>query len=153
MASGPANDDLEVVEIVTYDRNDRENENVVESEDESDREEQEMEVDAGENEQENERVQQSSEENNMPDLSEVQSSIQNVTPAVARNVQVLGLSEVNSPDEFQKKSSKTTTKNISATAKNTRLPVKSPEKDDDVSFSQSEPRLTAKLWQTFCVTR
>ena len=145
MASGPANDDLEVVEIVTYDRNDRENENVVESEDESDREEQEMEVDAGENEQENERVQQSSEENNMPDVSEVQSSIQNVTPAVARNVQVLGLSEVNSLDEFQKKSSKTTTKNISATAKNTRLPVKSPEKDDDVSFSQSEPRLTAKL--------
>ena len=145
MASGPANDDLEVVEIVTYDRNDRENENVVESEDESDREEQEMEVDTGEDEQENERVQQSSEENNMPDVSEVQSSIQNVTPAFARNVQVLGLSEVNSTDEFQKKSSKTITKNISATAKNTRLPVTSPEKDDDVSFSQSEPRPTAKL--------
>ncbi|RMX38139.1 hypothetical protein pdam_00022706 [Pocillopora damicornis] len=153
MASGPANDDLEVVEIVTYDRNDRENENVVESEDESDREEQEMEVDAGENEQENERVQQSSEENNMPDVSEVQSSIQNVTPAVARNVQVLGLSEVNSPDEFQKKSSKTTTKNISATAKNTRLPVKSPEKDDDVSFSHPKVvQFVLSLGQTQVLT-
>ena len=28
MASNPATDDLEVVEIVSYDRNDRENENV-----------------------------------------------------------------------------------------------------------------------------
>ena len=36
MTSIPAYDDLEVVEIVAYDRNDRENENVVEWEDESD---------------------------------------------------------------------------------------------------------------------
>ena len=36
MTSIPAYDDLEVVEIVAYDRNDRENENVVERQDESD---------------------------------------------------------------------------------------------------------------------
>ena len=36
MTSILACDDLEVVEIVAYDRNDRENENVVEWEDESD---------------------------------------------------------------------------------------------------------------------
>ena len=36
MTSIPAYDDLEVVEIVAYDRNDRENENVAEWEDESD---------------------------------------------------------------------------------------------------------------------
>ena len=59
MASIPADDNLEVVEIVAYDRNDCENENVLKSEDESDREEQEMEVDTGGDEQENERVQQS----------------------------------------------------------------------------------------------
>ena len=62
MASIPADDNLEVVEIVAYDPNDCENENVLKSEDESDREEQEMEVDTGGDEQENERVQQSSEE-------------------------------------------------------------------------------------------
>ena len=110
MASIPADDNLEVVEIVAYDRNDCENENVLKSEDESDREEQEMEVDTGGDEQENERVQQSSEENKVPVVSKVQLSIQIVTPAVARNEQVLAVSVVNSPDEFQKKSSKTTTK-------------------------------------------
>ena len=110
MASIPADDNLEVVEIVAYDRNDCENENVLKSEDESDREEQEMEVDTGGDEQENERVQQSSEENKVPVVSKVQLSIQIVTPAVARNEQVLALSVVNSLDEFQKKSSKTTTK-------------------------------------------
>ena len=36
MTSILAYDDLEVVEIVAYDRNDRENENVVERQDESD---------------------------------------------------------------------------------------------------------------------
>ena len=36
MTSIIAYDDLEVVEIVAYDRNDRENENVVERQDESD---------------------------------------------------------------------------------------------------------------------
>ena len=110
MASIPADDNLEVVEIVPYDRNDCENENVLKSEDESDREEQEMEVDTGGDEQENERVQQSSEENKVPVVSKVQLSIQIVTPAVARNEQVLAVSVVNSLDEFQKKSSKTTTK-------------------------------------------
>ena len=68
----------------------------------------------------------------------MQSSIKNVTPAVARNVQVLGVLAVNSSDEFQMKLQKTTTKNISAKDKNTRSPVKSPEKDHDVSFDQSE---------------
>ena len=38
MASIPADDKLEVVEIVAYDRNDCENENVLKSEDNSDRE-------------------------------------------------------------------------------------------------------------------
>ena len=104
MASIPADDNLEVVEIVAYDRNDCENENVLKSEDESDREEQEMEVDTGGDEQENERVQQSSEENKVPVVSKVQLSIQIVTPAVARNEQVLAVSVVNSLDEFQKKS-------------------------------------------------
>ena len=77
MASISADDNLEVVEIVAYDRNDCENENVLKSEDESDREEQEMEVDTGGDEQENERVQQSSEENKVPVVSKVQLSIQN----------------------------------------------------------------------------
>ncbi|PFX34109.1 E3 ubiquitin-protein ligase RFWD3-like [Stylophora pistillata] len=131
MASNPDNDDVEVVEIVSYDRNDRENEDIVELEDESDREEQEMEVDSGGDEHESELVQQPSEENNVLDESEVQSSIQNVTPAVGRSVQVVGVSAVNSPDDFQQKSSKTGTKNISVKAKNSRSPIKSPEKDED----------------------
>ena len=59
-------------------------------------------------------------------------------PAVARNVQVLGVLAVNSSDEFQMKFQKTTAKNISAKDKNIRSPVKSPEKGDDVSFDQSE---------------
>ena len=138
MASNPDNDDVEVVEIVSYDRNDRENEDIVELEDESDREEQEMEVDSGGDEHESELVQQPSEDNNVLDESEVQSSIQNVTPAVGRSVQVVGVSAVNSPDDFQQKSSKTGTKNISVKAKNSRSPIKSPEKDEDVSlFSRS----------------
>ena len=103
MASIPADDNLEVVEIVAYDPNDCENENVLKSEDESDREEQEMEVDTGGDERENGRVQQSSEENKVPVVSKVQLSIQIVTPAVARNEQVLAVSVVNSLDEFQKK--------------------------------------------------
>ena len=55
----------------------------------------------------NERVQESSEKIKR----QMQSSIQNVMPAVARNVQVLGVLAVNSSDEFQMKSSKTTAKN------------------------------------------
>ena len=82
----------------------------------------------------NERVQESSEKI----TGQMQQSIQNVTPAVARNVQVLGVLAVNSSDEFQMKFQKTTAKNISAKDKNTRSPVKSPEKDDDVSYDQSE---------------
>ena len=104
MASNPATDDLEVVEIVSYDRNDRENENVETKRWKC------MEVHRHwrcEGEQTNERVQESSEKIKR----QMQSSIQNVMPAVARNVQVLGVLAVNSSDEFQMKSSKTTAKN------------------------------------------
>ena len=47
----------------------------------------------------NERVQESSERI----TRQMQSSIKNVMPAVARNVQVLGVLAVNSSDEFQMK--------------------------------------------------
>ena len=102
MASSLANDYLEVVEIVVYDWHDRRNENVVKSEDESDHKEQEMEVDTGGGEQGSERVQQSSEENNVPDVPEAHVTPWRrdaVTPAVARNVQVLGASVVNSLED------------------------------------------------------
>ena len=98
MASNPATDDLEVFE--EWSKWSRKWE----------RRDQEMEVHRHwrcEGEQKNERVQELSEKINC----QMQSSIQNVMPAVARNVQVLGVLAVNSSDEFQMKSSKTTAKN------------------------------------------
>ena len=92
MASNPATDDLEVVEIVAYDRNDRKNENV-----ENKRLKWTLKVWRWTKK--NEHVQVSSERI----TRQMQSSIQNVMPAVARNVQVLGVLAVNSSDEFQMK--------------------------------------------------
>ena len=92
------------LKFLKNDRNDRENENVEIKRWKC------MEVHRHwrcEGEHTNERVQESSEKIKR----QMQSSIQNVMPAVARNVQVLGVLAVNSSDEFQMKSSKTTAKN------------------------------------------
>ena len=80
---------------------------------------------------ENESTQPVNDENTATDETQVQSSMQNVTPVVGRTVQVLGSLAVNSPDEFQNKASKPSKIKPSKTAKS---PLKSPEKDDDVSF-------------------
>ncbi|XP_078366102.1 E3 ubiquitin-protein ligase rfwd3.S-like isoform X1 [Oculina patagonica] len=92
--------------------------------------EQEMEIDTGGDGAESEDIQPPNNENNAPEDTEMQSSIQNVTPVVARSVQVLGVSAVNSPDEFQNKASKPSSKNTSK-VKSAKSPIKSPEKEDD----------------------
>lgn len=56
---------------------------------------------------------------------------QNATPVVGRTVQVLESLPVNSPDEFQNKASKSSKTRSSKAIKS---PLKSPEKDDDVSL-------------------
>lgn len=96
--------------------------------------EQEMEIDTGGDGAESEDIQPPNNENNAPEDTEMQSSIQNVTPVVARSVQVLGVSAVNSPDEFQNKASKPSSKNTSK-VKSAKSPIKSPEKEDDVSLA------------------
>lgn len=105
------------------------------SEDPNDHE-QEMEIDTGGEGTQNEdiHVQPPNDENNAPGDTEMQSSMQNVTPAIDRNVQVLGVSAVNSPDEFQNKASKPSSK-TSSKVKSYKSPIKSPEKDDDVSLA------------------
>ncbi|XP_020608909.1 E3 ubiquitin-protein ligase RFWD3-like [Orbicella faveolata] len=103
---------------------------------EPDDEDQEMEIDnGGDDGAESQGIQPSNDENNVPEDTELQSSMQNSTPAVARSVQVLGVLAVNSPDEFQNKASKPSSKNTSK-VKISKSPLKSPEKDDD---SQSCP--------------
>jgi len=78
---------------------------------------------------ENEDIQPVNDDNTAPDDTEMQSSMQNVTPAPGRTVHVLqGSSTVNSPDEFQCKASKPSKIKPSKIAKS---PLKSPEKDDD----------------------
>lgn len=101
---------------------------------EDDNAEQEMEIDTVGDGTESEDIQPPNDENNAPEDTEMQSSMQNVTPAVARSVQVLGVSAVNSPDEFQNKTSKPSSKNTSK-VKSVKSPIKSPEKDDDVSLA------------------
>ena len=84
---------------------------------------------------ENEDIQPVNDDNTAPDDREMQSSMQNVTPAAGRTVHVLqGSSTVNniSPDEFQCKASKLSKIKPSKIAKS---PLKSPEKDDDVSLA------------------
>lgn len=98
----------------------------------TDHEEQEMEIDSDGDGPESQGIQPSNDENNVPEDTEVQPSMQNSTPAVVRSVQVLGISAVNSPEEFQNKASKPSSKNTSK-VKISKSPVKSPEKDDDVS--------------------
>lgn len=102
---------------------------------EPDDEDQEMEIDnGGDDGAESQGIQPSNDENNVPEDTELQSSMQNSTPAVARSVQVLGVLAVNSPDEFQNKASKPSSKNTSK-VKISKSPLKSPEKDDDVSLA------------------
>ena len=129
MASRSDNDNLEVQEIVVDIRNERENSSAMGETGETDREEQDMEIDTGGEQADSEGIH----ESNVPDHTEIQSLMQNATPTVARSIQVLGLSAVNSPDEFQNKPSKPASKNTSK-VKISRSPIKSPEKDDDVSF-------------------
>lgn len=103
---------------------------------EPDDEEQQMEIDnGGDDGAESQGIEPSNDENNVPEDTEVQSSMQNSTPSVVRSVQVLGVSAANSPDEFQNKVSKPSSKNTSK-VKIAKSPLKSPEKDDD---SQSCP--------------
>ena len=97
---------------------------------EADHEEQEMEIDIQIDDAESQDIQPSNDENN----AEVQSSMHNSTPAVVRSVQVLGISVVNSPVEFQNKASKPSSKNTSK-VKKAKSPLKSPDKDDDVSLA------------------
>ena len=102
---------------------------------EPDDEEQQMEIDnGGDDGAESQGIEPSNDENNVPEDTEVQSSMQNSTPSVVRSVQVLGVSAANSPDEFQNKESKPSSKNTSK-VKITKSPLKSPEKDDDVSLA------------------
>lgn len=70
-------------------------------------------------------------ENTTPDDVHVQVLQQNATPVVGRTVQVLESLPVNSPDEFQNKASKSSK---TKSSKAIRSPLKSPEKDDDVSL-------------------
>jgi len=112
--------------------------NVVDLTEPDNYEDQEMESDDndGDDGAESQGIQQSTnDENNTPEDSEVHTSMQNSTPAVARSVQVLGVLAVNSPDEFQNKASKPSSKNTSK-VKISKSPLKSPEKDDDVSLAR-----------------
>ena len=110
------------------------------NEDEVQAETQEMEIETEDEQQtvnlnpaENEDIQPVNDDNTAPDDTEMQSSMQNVTPAAGRTVHVLqGSSTVNSPDEFQCKASKPSKIKPSKIAKS---PLKSPEKDDDVSLA------------------
>jgi len=96
-----------------------------------DHEDQEMEID-GDDGAESQGIQPSDDENIVQENREGQLSMSNSTPVVVRSVQVLGVSAVNSPDEFQNKTSKPSSKNSSKV----KSPIKSPQKDDD---SQSCP--------------
>ena len=107
------------------------------AEDHEDHEPQAMEIEADieqqtENHSQNEGTQPVNDENTASDDTEMQSSVQNVTAVVGRTVQVLGGVSVNSPDEFQNKASKPAKIKPSKAAKS---PLKSPEKDDDVSLA------------------
>lgn len=74
-------------------------------------------------------------ENTVPDDTEMQSSMRNMTPVVNRSVQAMqDSSAVNSPDDFQSKPSKPSKIKPSKIAKS---PLKSPDKDDDVSLASS----------------
>lgn len=95
-----------------------------------DHEDQEMEID-GDDGAESQGIQPSDDENIVQENREGQLSMSNSTPVVVRSVQVLGVSAVNSPDEFQNKASKPSSKNSSKV----KSPIKSPQKDDDVSLS------------------
>ena len=83
------------------------------------------------NETENTSTQPLRDENTTPGDVHVQVLQQNVTPVVGRTVQVLESLPVNSPDEFQNKASKSSK---TKSSKATKSPLKSPEKDDDVSL-------------------
>ena len=110
--------------------------NVVDLTEPDDHEVQEMEIDNnGDDGAESQDIQPSNDENNIPEDSEVHTSMQNSTPAIARSVQVLGVFALNSPDEFQNKASKPSSKNTSK-VKISKSPLKSPEKDDDVSLAR-----------------
>lgn len=98
---------------------------------EPDQEDQQMEIDGGDDDAESQGIQPSDGENIVPENREGQLSMSNSTPVVVRSVQVLGVSAVNSPDEFQNKASKPSSKNTSKV----KSPIKSPQKDDDVSLS------------------
>lgn len=97
-----------------------------------------MEIDnGGDDGAESQDIQPSNDENNVPEDTEVQSSMQNSTPAAVRSVQVLGVLAENSPGEFQNKVSKPSSKNTSKSkVKIAKSPLKSPEKDDDVSLAR-----------------
>lgn len=139
MASVQDHEEVEVQEIaqeIVIDTDGNTAGNVVDLTSDSDHGEQEMEIDGdGGNGTQNEDVQPQNDENNSPDDAEMQSSMQNVTPAVARSVQVLGVLAVNSPDEFQNKAPKPSSK-TSSKVKSIKSPIKSPEKDDDVSLAR-----------------
>jgi len=110
--------------------------NVVDLTEPDDHEVQEMEIDNnGDDGAGSQDIQPSNDENNIPEDSEVHTSMQNSTPAIARSVQVLGVFALNSPDEFQNKASKPSSKNTSK-VKISKSPLKSPEKDDDVSLAR-----------------
>ena len=83
------------------------------------------------NQAENTSTQPVRDENTTPDDVHVQVLQQNATPVVGRTVQVLESLPVNSPDEFQNKASKSSKTKSSKVIKS---PLKSPEKDDDVSL-------------------
>lgn len=83
------------------------------------------------NQAENTSTQPLRDENTTPDDVHVQVLQQNVTPVVGRTVQVLESLPVNSPDEFQNKASKSSKTKSSKAIKS---PLKSPERDDDVSL-------------------
>ena len=108
--------------------------------DANDDEVQEMEVETENDQQtanqaENEGTQPVNDENTVPDDTEMQSSVQNMTPVVNRSVQVMQESSaVISPDDFQCKPSKPPKTKPSKIAKS---PLKSPDRDDDVSLASS----------------
>ena len=103
---------------------------------EPDHEDQEMEIDnGGDDGPGSQAIQPSNDENDVPEDTEVQSSTSSSTPAAVRSVQVLGISLVNSPGEFQNKTLKPSSKNTSK-VKILKSPIKSPQKDDDVSLAR-----------------
>lgn len=108
--------------------------------DANDDEVQEMEVETENDQQtayqaENEGTQPVNDENTVPDDTEMQSSMRNMTSVVNRSVQAMqDSSAVNSPDDFQCKPSKPSKIKPSKIAKS---PLKSPDKDDDVSLASS----------------